>query len=75
MPLQAQAVFGEQRHLMSLCCTTLETVVHFIVMTAKSFMLNASKQKIIISEPLCLKEKKGFFPVNELIVFGCGAGI
>lgn len=44
-------------------------------MTAKSCMLNASKQKIIISEPLCQEEKKGFFPMNELIVFGCGAGI
>lgn len=46
-----------------------------MVMNAKSFKLNASKHKIIISEALCLKEKKGFFLVNEVIVFGCGAGI
>lgn len=44
-------------------------------MNAKSFKLNASKLKIFISEPLCLKEKKGFFPMNEVIVFCCGAGI
>lgn len=72
---QAQEVFWEQRHLMSLCCPTLETVVHFILMNAESFKLNASKHKIIISGPLCLEEKKGFFLVNEVIVFGCSAGI
>lgn len=44
-------------------------------MNAKSFKLNASKLKIFISEPLCLKEKRGFFPMNEVIVFCCGAGI
>lgn len=44
-------------------------------MNAKSFKINASKHKIFICEPLCLKEKKGIFPVNEVIVFCCGAGI
>lgn len=44
-------------------------------MSAKSFMLNASMHKIITSEALCPEEKKGFFLVNEVIVFGCSAGI